>query len=62
MKQNSASRKLIYALLAVGAVLGASLTSGCVSQQGYGYSGNNDMTGQVLSGILIGIGQGLSGL
>ena len=71
------TKKLLCSLYAAGAVLGASLLSGCQTTR-YVYlnadgtpayvptynsgSGNSNAAGSIISGILQGIGQGLSGL
>ena len=69
------TRKLLYSLYAAGAVLGGSMLSGCVTRTVYvypngqptyvpasSYNSGSSNAGEVFSGILMGIGQGLSGL
>ena len=73
------TKKLLYSLYAAGAVLGASMLSGCVrtvyvSPDGYPSYGptyaptynpstsNTSNAGQAVSGVLMGIGQGLSSI
>ena len=56
-------KKQLFYLYAAAAVLGASMVSGCCTAGANGYNGYNNSTGgEIMSGILMGIGQGLSGL
>ena len=59
----SKTRKLLYSLYAASAVFATSMLTGCQTQSSYSGSNNSSGTaGEIISGVLMGIGQGLSGL
>ena len=54
------TKKLLYSLYAISAILATSMLTGC--RTGYSERNSNGAAGEIISGVLMGIGQGLSGL